>query len=97
MEAIGLGAAMERYNTLDGVVPIPYANVRGMSNQLHGPVTKQGDGSWVYGVPIKEDYVSGYKYAIATSSTAVLTMYQRRCLARFGDKSTLCDFKVAYP
>lgn len=95
MEAIGLDATMEHYHALDGVVPIPYANVRGMSNQLHGPVRRRGN-DWVYGEPIEEDYVDGYKYAIATSSTAVLTMYRRRCLASGRDAKT-CDFKVVYP
>lgn len=95
MEAIGLDATMEKYNALDGVNPIPYVNVRAMSNQLHGPLVRKG-GDWVYGTPIKEDYVSGYKYAIATSSTGVLNMYKRRCVAKHGSID-LCDFSVKYP
>ena len=95
MEAIGLDATMERYHSLNGTKRIPYVNLRAMSNHLYGPL-KQVDGDWVAGAPIEEDYVSGYKYAIATSSTAVLGMYQQRCLAQHGN-SKLCDFVVAYP
>ncbi len=45
MEAIGLDATMERYNTLRNIKPIPYTNARAMSNQLHRPLAKHGGGN----------------------------------------------------
>ena len=57
--------------------------VRANSDYTYGPVKRAADGrAWV---PAKSavpaNNTLGYKFAIATSSTAVLTMLQRRCLA----------------
>ncbi len=51
---------------------------------------------WGYGEDVQEDYKAGYKYAIASSSTAVLSMYRTRCMKHHGDVA-LCAFHVAYP
>lgn len=39
------------------------------------------DGLWEVVHEVAEDYVNGYAYAIATGSSAILSLYQQRCLA----------------
>ena len=68
---------------LAGTSGVPYVFVRANSDYTYGPVKRAADGrAWV---PAKSavpaNNTLGYKFAIATSSTAVLTMLQRRCLA----------------
>ncbi len=39
-----------------GSLGVPYVNVRGMSNQLHHPVTQTSPGVWGVGLEVPEDF-----------------------------------------
>ncbi len=71
--------AMERYYELDTTRRrTPYVIVRGMSDFLHPPLVKAGSGEWRSGTLI-QNFAEGYKYAIVTASSAVLSTLQLRC------------------
>ncbi|KXZ49339.1 hypothetical protein GPECTOR_22g933 [Gonium pectorale] len=84
MEGVGVAEALEKYHRLDSTPRrIPYTNVRTLSNWIHHPVGKtKEDGVWSIYQEVPEDYVNGYAYAIATGSVTILSLFQRRCLAR---------------
>ncbi len=80
---------------LAGTAGVPYILVRAASDYTYGPVQKAQDGkSWVPAESaVPANNTSGYKLAIATSSTAILTMLQRRCLAASpAAAASLCIF-----
>ena len=45
---------------------------------------------------VPEDFENGYAYAIATSSTTVLTMYHLRCVEKNGADAAICKFTIDY-
>lgn len=71
---------------------MPYIFVRAASDYTYGPVQRAPDGkSWVPAQStVPANNTSGYRFAIATSSTAILTMLQRRCQAAAA--ASLCKF-----
>ncbi|GIL75443.1 hypothetical protein Vretimale_8072 [Volvox reticuliferus] len=82
MEGVGVAEALEKYHRLKTTTRrIPYTNVRTLSNWIHQPVGKKGEGQWEIFQEVPEDYVNGYAYAIATGSVTVLSLYQQRCLS----------------
>jgi hypothetical protein len=49
---------------------------------------------WGEGEEVPEDFVNGYKYAIQSASTAVMSALQARCVAGGGSNKTDCTFSV---
>lgn len=83
LKAAGAPSTDSQLILFAGTSGVPYVFVRANSDYTYGPVKRAADGrAWV---PAKSavpaNNTLGYKFAIATSSTAVLTMLQRRCLA----------------
>ncbi|KAK9811758.1 hypothetical protein WJX72_009569 [[Myrmecia] bisecta] len=93
MEAIGLAEAMTKFQRVGGSTQIPFTVIRGASNYLYKPVSHNGAGFWSYGAPFVEDIASGYAYAIASASSAVLSLFQSRCSANGGTNGA-CNFAV---
>jgi hypothetical protein len=97
MEAIGLSQGLERYYAKRPSLKrrVPFTSVRGMSNQAVQPVARQSPGSpvWVNGEEVAEDFVNGYKYAISSSSSVVLSALQARCRAAGGGAGK-CTYTV---
>mmetsp|Transcript_35032 Transcript_35032/g.63020 ORF Transcript_35032/g.63020 Transcript_35032/m.63020 type:complete len:504 (-) Transcript_35032:1083-2594(-) len=81
MEGVGVGLAFTKYNRLDSTGRfVPYTHIRSMSNWVHHPVNKTDNGStWATVDDFLENYEDGYRYAIETASSAVLSYYQIRC------------------
>lgn len=97
MEAIGLSQGLERYYAKRPNLKrrVPFTSVRGMSNQAVNPVARQSLGSpvWINGEEVPDDLVNGYKYAIQSSSSVVLSALQARCRAAGGGAGK-CSFTV---
>lgn len=47
--------------------------------------------------PPELDFTVGYSYAIATTSSTVMTYLKTECIAANGTASPLCTFAVDYP
>ena len=104
MEAIGVSQALERYyaKVAPGTARVPFTNVRGNANQAVQPV-KRADGStteWVDGTEVPADFVNGYKYAIESSASVVLSALQARCRlanasSKKGGSSSTCTYTVS--
>ena len=81
--------------------PIPYTIIRSNSDYTHRPVRALGNGTWGYMEgATTPDFESGFSFAIATYSSALLTMLQERCMVaargkRVWNKRT-CKFKISY-
>ena len=78
-----------------GTAGVPYVFVRAASDYTYGPIQRGADGmSWELAqIAAPANNTSGYKFAIATSSTAILTMLQHRCIAASpAVASALCKF-----
>ena len=78
-----------------GTIGVPYVFVRANSDYTYGPVKRAADGrAWIPAESaVPANNTLGYKFAIATSSTAVLTLLQHRCLAlASASVSDLCNF-----
>ncbi|GFR47452.1 hypothetical protein Agub_g9177, partial [Astrephomene gubernaculifera] len=84
MEGVGVSEALLKYHRLDSTPRrIPYTSVRTASNWVHPPLGKVGEGDvWGIFAELPEDYVNGYKYAIATGSATILSLFQQRCRGR---------------
>lgn len=77
-------------------VQIPYVMIRAHSDYLQKPVVRTGNGMWETSPDaLPQNFEDGYPYAIATGSTAVLTMLQRRCHATNGVNNAICQYKLA--
>lgn len=75
---------------------IPYAMVRTHSDFLQKPIVQTGNGLWETSPDaLPQNFDDGYPYAIATGSTAVLTMLQTRCHAIQGVNSAACRYALA--
>lgn len=82
-------------NVRAGTTGVPYVFVRANSDYTYGPVKRAADGkAWMPAdIAVAANNTRGYKFAIATSSTAILTMLQHRCLASGpAAASGLCKF-----
>ncbi|CAM9580913.1 unnamed protein product [Phaeothamnion confervicola] len=94
MEAVAWMPVVQKFNTVSGLPPIPYATVRASSNHLAGAVAKTSDGTWLDAGHFEEDFGLGYGYAIRTGSMLVLEMLKGRCLAKKPAKKCDCDYKL---
>lgn len=79
MEASGLLDALAQA-AVGGRRSIPVAIVRGNSNYVSSAVKQAGPGVWVAGPQVQLDPAAGYSLAIQSSSAAVLSLLQARCL-----------------
>ncbi len=63
---------------------MPYVFVRANSDYLYEPIQRMANGKGWQGAPPGSypgaNTTTSYRFAIATSSTAVMTMLQLRCL-----------------
>ena len=75
-------------------VSLPHAIVRSASNINSGTVMRDptADDVWLAGPQTPADLSAGYSFAIGTSSTAVLSMLQGRCLK--SNAAANCAFVV---
>ena len=94
MEAVGFSEAMYKFSALSGAPQIPFTVVRSNSDYLYKPVMYEGDGMWTAGEPVSNDFINGYSFAIASSSAAVLSLFQARCQA--SRTSPSCSIGIAY-
>lgn len=94
MEAVGVSEALLRYHSLKGVRPVPFTNIRTLSNWNVGPLTRDDKGKWVSYKEVPEDFITGYSHAIATGSATILSYHQAKCLADATVRDSLCEFEV---
>jgi hypothetical protein len=90
--------AMERYYELEtNRHRTPFVIVRGMSDWLHSPLVRAGKDIWLQG-PVVENFAEGYKYAIVTASSAVLSTLQLRCVrgATSPPPAGTCTYNISY-
>jgi hypothetical protein len=96
MEAIGLSQGMARYYAKHpSAKRVAFTNVRGMSNQAVQPVARAAPQSsvWINGEEVPEDFVNGYRYAIQSSASVVLSTLQARCRAA-GGSAAKCAYAI---
>lgn len=78
------------------VVQIPYVMIRTHSDFLQKPIVQTGSGTWETSPDaLPQNFEDGYPYAIATGSTAVLSMLQMRCHAVNGAGNAACRYTLA--
>lgn len=89
MEGVGVSEALLRYHALSTTRrPIPFTNVRTLSNWMIQPIVQSQPGVWEVLREVPEDFVNGYAHAIATGSATILSLYQHRCLRDLGLEGT---------
>ncbi len=78
-----------------GNAEVPYVFVRANSDYLYQPVqrAKSGSGWETVANPPPANFSVSYRFAIGTSSSAVLTMLQLRCLQGSANNATACAYK----
>lgn len=77
-----------------GYDQVPYVFVRANSDYLYQPVqrAKSGNGWETVDNPPQANNSVNYRFAIGTSSSAILTMLQLRCLRSAGNNATACAY-----
>ncbi|KAK9916545.1 hypothetical protein WJX75_003915 [Coccomyxa subellipsoidea] len=94
MEAVGVAPAINLHNQISGKAEVPYVLVRANSDYLYQPVqrAKSGNGWETVENPPPANSSVAYRFAIGTSSSAVLTMLQLRCLQGAANNVTACAY-----
>ncbi|CAL8467166.1 g6702 [Coccomyxa elongata] len=94
MEAVGVAPAINLHNGMSGYDQVPYVFVRANSDYLYQPIqrAKSGNGWETVDNPPPANNSVNFRFAIGTSSTAVLTMLQLRCFQSAGNNATACAY-----
>lgn len=85
---------LSQFHTCAGGAEVPYVFVRANSDYLYQPIQRAPNGSgWeTVSHPPEANNSVNYRFAIGTSSTAVMTMLQLRCLQGADNNATTCAY-----